>query len=284
MTEKYVFNLYNINISLIEKKYDLMPFIVNEKVSSLTELDTIPSNLIDTVKNDNNKVTNITDLCNGIQKVISFLDESKKKHNCNILMIDFKTKEKINDTSKIDSNYSCYWCRNPFSTIPIGCPIKYIPSQAKKKYYSQISKDYYTIKESLNDLNIQDRIKKSIENIEVENINSKVNTIIINENKYYETDGIFCSFNCCKSFILDNKHNILYTNSIILLYKLYYDLTGEVITTIMNAPDWRLLKEYGGYLTISQFRDSLNKINYENYGIIKNFKSIGILVEEKFKF
>ena len=42
--------------------------------------------------------------------------------------------------------------------------------------------------------------------------------------EYYETDGIFCSFNCCQSYINDNKHIRLYDNSHMLLLKMYNDL------------------------------------------------------------
>ena len=59
------------------------------------------------------------------------------------------------------------------------------------------------------------------------------------------------------------------------------------IIFIESAPNWRLLQEYGGYLTISKFRENLNKIIYEYRGIINPeiyFKTIGHIYEEKIKF
>ena len=52
--------------------------------------------------------------------------------------------------------------------------------------------------------------------------------------------------------IKDNKHNNLYEQSDNLLIKLYRDMhccKNDVIK-INPAPHWRLLKTYGGYLTI----------------------------------
>ena len=47
--------------------------------------------------------------------------------------------------------YNCYWCRNPIEAtiVPIGCPIKYIPSNVYKTYNSEINKNNYIMKEDL---------------------------------------------------------------------------------------------------------------------------------------
>ena len=81
--------------------------------------------------------------------------------------------------------------------------------------------------------------------------------------------------------------------------KLYFDMNlkdSDDTTTkfdknnvifIESAPHWRLLEEYGGYLTITKFRENFNKILYEYRGIINPeiyFKSIGHIYEEKIKF
>jgi len=51
---------------------------------------------------------------------------------------------------------------------------------------------------------------------------------------------------------------------------------------IIPAPDWKTLEEFGGHLTIQQFRESFNKVKYVNHGII--CLSIGRLYEDQFKF
>ena len=76
---------------------------------------------------------------------------------------------------------------------------------------------------------------------------------------YYETDGSFCSFNCCLAFIRDNRHNQLYQHSEELLMRMYVDVFHITVTnmgSINPAPSWRLLRDYGGCLSIDEFRAS----------------------------
>ena len=89
------------------------------------------------------------------------------------------------------------------------------------------------------------------------------------------------------AYIDNNKHNSMYDMSECLLLKMYHDTYPSKVTSIDKAPKWRTLKQYGGDLTIDQFRDSFNKIDYDGYGYVScvpNFKSIGVLYEEKLKF
>ena len=68
---------------------------------------------------------------------------------------------------------------------------------------------------------------------------------------------------------------------------MYHDIYPSKVASIDEAPHWRKLKQCGGDLTIEQFRDSFNKIEYQSHGFmscIPKFKSIGVLFEEKLKF
>ena len=257
-SKKYIFTLKNINTEKVDTKYGI----------------TIISN-IETNNERPNNTTNLTelaDISNSIE-IVSFIDETKRMYQCNVSMIDFTTKQNCKFL-----NYNCYWCRHPFNTTPIGCPIKYVSTNVVKSYYSEISKDTYTIKENIS------KMKKKI----ISDNESTKYFLDINEKEYYDTDGIFCSFNCCKAFIKENKHNILYENSENLLIKLYNDINNccEPNIIINCAPSWRLLREYGGPLSIHQFRDNFNKSIFTYDGIIKKniFKPIGTLFEEKIKF
>ena len=74
------------------------------------------------------------------------------------------------------------------------------------------------------------------------------------------TEGIFCSFPCIYAYIHSMK-DIEYTDSIILLnlmIKLYFNKNIQ----IKEAPSWKLLKEYGGHLSIEEFRQSFSNINF----------------------
>lgn len=251
---KYIFTLYGVNIAKINHTYGIK--IYNE----------------DNIEDEKSSVntTKLTELNNdkGTPEVISFLDESKRLHTCYISMIDFHSRMDVNLL-----RYHCFWCRHPFDTRPIGCPIRYVSSQAEKRYHSHISRDTYTIKENITtkrriDLNNNDQLSLRIA-------------------EYYETDGVFCSFNCCQAWINDNKHIRLYDNSTMLLTKMYNNMMNTKMIIISPAAHWRILETYGGHLNIIKFREGFNKIEYENHGNTKQvpkFLALGTLFEEKIKF
>lgn len=250
---KYTFYLDKIDIESINKKYNI----------ELQFKDFVSGS-------ESKNTTKISDLNmeKGTPDIVSFLDESKRLHTCQISMIDFSSQMDVELLK-----YHCFWCKHPFNTKPIGCPIKYIPSQAEKKYYSHISRDTYTIKE---DITANKR----------QNIDTNDN-LRISQGEYYQTDGVFCSFNCCKAWIQDNKHDIIYNMSSTLLVKMYNKIMNTTLEVITPAPHWRTLEQYGGHLNILKFRESFNKIEYEQQGLTKNipkFLSIGILFEENYKF
>ena len=255
--KKYMFNLKNVDTEEVDKRFGIS---IISNINILT--DKLPEN-----------TTKISDLSlnKNIPEIISFIDEAKKNHKCSVSMIDFYSKNEFYGMSYLQD---CFWCRNtiPKNVVAIGCPIKYVHSQIVKSYYSEISKDKYVIKE-----NITKNKQKNIENSNID----------INNKNYYITDGIFCSFNCCMAYIKENKFNSLYNMSEMLLLKMYNDIHPSSIPCIEEAPHWRKLKQCGGDLNIQQFRGSFNKIEYKEYGIIfviPNFKSIGVLFEEKLKF
>jgi hypothetical protein len=262
---KYIFVLKNIDSEKIERKYDIKTIVNNFSENIKTDIDL--------------NITKISELnTDRSSDIVCFLDESKKQHKCNVSMIDYNTGLELKSNNSCEKSlYHCFWDRNPFNTVPIGVPIRYVANTAVKKYISEISKDMYIIKENIT------KNKKASENT----------NITFTNKPYYETDAICCSFNCAMAFILDNKKNRLYDNSEMLLIKMYNDimLSEQKLTdNILNidpAPSWRLLKEYGGNITIEEFRNNFNKIEYENFGYVKNFptfNSIGVLFEKKIKF
>jgi hypothetical protein len=238
---KYTFTITNLNIQKLNNKYNIK----------------------------NNAIKNNTTSVKLLEKnyTISFLDESKINHVCYLSMIN------INGINIRNNHYNCFWCRHSFNNLPIGCPIKYIPNEVTKSYYSNISKDNYTIKQKITS-NRKDVIKDNDE-------------LMLTQGDYYQTDGIFCSFNCCKSFIHDNKHKRMYDYSDILLIKIYNKIFNLNCKKISMAPHWRVLQKYGGNLGINEFRNSFNKIDYEYHGSADyNIKFIPIVnyFEEKIKF
>ena len=229
----------------------------------------IKKSLLHQQEEDIKNTTKLSELeSNQEREIVSFLDESKIQHICKVSMIDFDSKKNVNLL-----RYHCFWCKHPFSSKPIGCPIKYVPAQLTKKYFSHISKEYYTITESVTKNN-----KKNLEN------NGE---FLCSSEEYYQTDGVFCSFNCCQSFIDDNKHKRLYDNSSLLLLKLYNEILNENKKGITPAPHWRTLEHYGGHLNIVKFRESFGRVEYDCHGETKEipkFVPVGVLFEEKIKF
>jgi hypothetical protein len=249
MNKKYVFILKGIDTEKIDEEYGICSL-------SIQPLENDDTERIGT--------TSITELeIEKIPETISFLDESKKTRKCYISTINFKS----------NIQYKCFWDKHdlPIGVKPLGCPIKYIASNVTKVYMSEITKDKYTIQESVTEKRLKElKGKKDLR-------------LSFEDKGYYETDCIFCSFECCMAWIEDNMNNPLYKNSKSLLLKMKIDETGSgdiSNITINPAPHWRTLSCFGGNLSIEQFRESFNKVVYIDHGNI----SIGRLYEDQIKF
>jgi hypothetical protein len=241
MAKKRLFILKGVDYQAVNNKYGLV----------------LMSNIETEFKGNSGAKTNISDVIQSEPKyAISFLDENKKEYNCVSTMVDLSS----NGVLPTSTSICCFWCRHPFLSVPIGCPTKYVNSYVEKSYVSQITKDEYYIKENVTE-------KKLNKIVTTANTKKNIN-IIPTEKNYYITDGIFCSFNCVLAFINDNKTNIFYKESPHLLSHLYRDFTGNNLSIGSNgdklipAPHWRLLKNYGGFMDINEFRNSFNFANY----------------------
>ena len=84
-------------------------------------------------------------------------------------------------------------------------------------------------------------------------------------NNIFQCEGAFCSFNCIKSYIEDKHHyNMKYRESISLTLLYYSKVFNKdiIYSTLFNAPHWTLLSIYGGNLSIEEFRNEFQKIEY----------------------
>jgi hypothetical protein len=167
----------------------------------------------------------------------------------------------------------CWWCRATFTTRAIGCPLRYTSRTIVKTFTSDVSKEHFVLEQPI-------PIDEKADESDV--------TILP---AYYETDGIFCSFNCCRAFIeqelCNSKTRHYYKESMYLLMKMYADFHGTYPNKLKPAPSWRLLKEYGGYMTIEEFRNGFNINCYTEKGYIGDLpqiKTIGTLFEETYLF
>lgn len=238
---KYSFTLNGLNFGAINVTYGFPPDLKEEFIPENTTK-------IDTIK----------------QEEIFFLDETKRTRKCSISIIDFDNTER--------KNLCCYWDRNPIPSdvVPIGCPIRFLPNRTSKSYHSEITKEHYTISENVTNLRM----------VELKN-RTKDTRFTLEPKSIYETDGVFCSFNCCMAYILEFRTNPLYNFSKMFLLKVYSELEGE--TDIIPAPHWRTLKEYGGTLSIDDFRKTFNSVSITDYGTI-TFSSLGRVYSHQIKF
>lgn len=73
--------------------------------------------------------------------------------------------------------------------------------------------------------------------------------------------GNFCSYNCALAYNIDSNDNVWRRTSLLnLLYYKTYGLSEKIVT----APDWKQLSDFGGDLSIEDFRKSslVNNCDY----------------------
>ena len=91
------------------------------------------------------------------------------------------------------------------------------------------------------------------------------------EENTFEVYGCFCSFECSLAYLYDEK-DYKQWEKIMLLKKLAMKM-GHQLNLKKYAPSWKLLKEYGGTLTIEQFRSGiLSNLNTDFHTFILKHK------------
>ncbi len=211
------------------------------------------------------------------EKKISSLNSLFEPENETIISNHTRTKIKC-VLSNIDLNktgYSCFWCRYgiPTDVYPVSCPIKYLNGSLIKTYISADNKQTFFMSENISSSDIDKLMCLSLPK-----------KMSVDNDPYYVTDGVFCSFNCCVAFVNGHKHNPIYNDSYKLLHKMYKDIMGKEIDVIKPAHDWRTLISYGGFQTIAEFRDTLSKIEFIPQDYTLSYKPLRYLYEKKFSF
>lgn len=167
------------------------------------------------------------------KRSLYFLDTRKIQQKYWGIMIDVTE----NGPLPTSTTKRCWWCNYNFHTTPIGCPLKYYPpTAAAASSESSI---------------FQKRFEENLKNA-----NYKSDT-----NDLFETEGIFCSFPCCKAYITSRGSNVKYKDSsslLSLLYRTFYKREPD----FPEAPSWKLLKDYGGHYTIDEFRASFGQLEF----------------------
>lgn len=191
------------------------------------------------------------------KRAMWFLDSHKTKAKYWVSMIDV-TQSEASTEGRCDGGISrggeggiigslpshtsnpCWWCRHTFATKVLGCPVKYNPCK--------LNSASHPLLHSVERARVEQKFRKS-----------KLPTTSLD---FFETEGVFCSFPCIKAYILSQNLNSRYKESNTLLSLLYLKLTGNSISHIPPAPSWKILIEYGGHLTIKEYRATFGKLEY----------------------
>lgn len=174
----------------------------------------------------------------------------------------------------------CYWDHHVFEGPGCCCPISYIPRQISattdsfRPHVSEVPRSGIdssshgarpTTEDRADEEDAINRPSSDKVFVIKENIpfSKDVSSLDVSDS-YYEVDGLFCSPECCLAFINDEKTKAggsKYADS----ERYLYNMLG-LTTKCQPANSYRLLKEYGGNLSIQQFRNNNKSIKYEFNG------------------
>lgn len=238
-------------------------------------------NIIDDIKSDYTSINKLQFSSLKKEPSFTYIQKDKVKlYNYNI-MLDTYTNKFLTDftnESKCENSIPCHYCRRNFNNAPLGIPIRYYPSlYVLKNNQLQNSKYSFNYKENTVKLNSNERerllnILKQNEKITIEGHNEvseeNTNTTSFSNSthkiitkQFFETEGIFCSFNCIVSQLEENHTNPIYTNSNHLLYYMYKQIFGEFPNqSFIRSPSWKLRNVYGGPLTDDDYDKFLQSV------------------------
>ena len=103
-------------------------------------------------------------------------------------------------------------------------------------------------------------------------------------NGVYHVTGCFCSFNCALAYNLYYLKDSKVYQRKALVYQLYremYDINNDQIVEIKEAPPREILEDFGGEITVDDFRKKFIVLNKEYILYTPPIKIININVEER---
>lgn len=170
------------------------------------------------------------------------------------------------------TNIPCFYDRHTFTTSPLGIPLKYHPHQFKValsnddinniKKGAEPKETIINIKKELTIFEIKDgkKVGNRVDGLSYyKNLEKNGKGKVIEKN-YFECDGIFCSFNCMLSYISEHYNNSYKQSCWLLpdLFKILFPNKSYMeYTNIKRSQPWRMLKLYGGSISIEDYRKNL---------------------------
>lgn len=166
-----------------------------------------------------------------------FMNQHKNQTRMYAVMIDIVQ----NGALPRMTNKPCWWCRSSFSSIPVGCPIRYnknTPGSIEAQRFDEYLKSLNIASDGSND--------------------------------FFETEGLFCTLSCAKAYALDQLQRTScprYKDSLTLLNLIRHkSMAVESVNDIAipAAPSWKMIDEWGGHLTPREFRESFGLVEYKD--------------------
>lgn len=162
----------------------------------------------------------------------TFLDPSKKTKKWIVTMANYISKVQLSQKT----TERCFWCHHTFTNPPIGCPIEEVKGVVSETYFSYASK----------------------KDVEIKSFTGE---------KYYLTDGIFCGWGCEYAYAEKMKNDPIYRESLQLSHQMYHESSDlENPPPLKANPPFTILKDYGGPLSIEEFRGKYHIDTYKPTG------------------
>ncbi len=171
-------------------------------------------------------------------RVVHFFDSKKMK----VKLWPIMFANSANDVVPVYTDKPCRSCHHSYTNHPIGCPLVYHPNIIDKncEKYKQIT-SFLT-----------------------------KNNFPITTTDYFETEAMFCSWPCLKSYIFTclsiNPHSRKYKNSLSymgLMYKKIHNVKIK-LNDIPLAPPIDMLQAYLGHQTIEEYRASFGVLKFSD--------------------
>jgi len=247
----------NVDNTIIDSTTDNNTIINNSEINHETFINnSINAEIVTNYDEEEN--FNISNLKHNSDKIgkraIYFLDNKKNQVKLWPNMIDITVKGPL----PLYTNIPCRNCHQPYTTHPLGCPIRYNPNNSDNS-----------------------PIKKQIEKFLKENNFSTIS------NDYFETEYMFCTIPCIKSYILtclSKNSSCKYGDSLTYLTLMYKkinensnfleesknsSLNSEILPIIPAAQPIEILKTNGGHLSIEEYRSCSGILQYNETVNIK---------------
>lgn len=100
----------------------------------------------------------------------------------------------------------------------------------------------------------------------------------------YHVNGCFCSIDCALAYnlyVLKDSKIYQRKSLAIKLYRDLYDIPPTVEVNVKEAPPREVLEDYGGYVSIEQFRKSFHLLTKEYITYIPPMKPLSSIIEEQ---